>query len=240
MRHIEKPLNSTARSILDDAKRWMSDKHLSKTYSNFTQKAKLNDELRKEQKYICCYCQQRITQGNHSLGSHNEHFYPEDQYVDNQLDYENIFACCNRTQGFQKRFQYCGEYKSNTIIDTNLLLDVNCSQYFKYNSNGEILPSGPMNVYDDVIRNRERLTEQQTKALAMIEALNLNEEHLKNRRKEIIDDIFAKEYAFTIEQLHHKIQVLHNEQNEYIEFVDLIIYYLQVLIRIKSHKQNRL
>ena len=244
MRYIAKPNNSVARSLLTKAKEEMSKAGISLIYDHFNDKEELNNELRKEQKCICCYCQQRIEhfQGNNNTGSHNEHFFPEHHplYKDKQLEYENIFACCNRTKGLAKRFQHCGEYKADVVIGTNLLLDADCSQHFKYNSNGEILPNCSMSSYEEVLANRAILTDIQNKALAMIEGLNLNEDNLKKRRKSIIDDIFASAETLTIDRMQHKIQVFHNEPNEYVEFVDMIIYYLHYLINVKQHKPIRL
>ena len=43
-------------------------------YNEFNYKPKLNDDLREDQHYICCYCQQIIThyQGDKDGGSNNE------------------------------------------------------------------------------------------------------------------------------------------------------------------------
>jgi hypothetical protein len=45
----------------------------------FTGKKELNDLLRTEQKYICCYCQQRVGKfkQNNNGNSHNEHLVPQ-------------------------------------------------------------------------------------------------------------------------------------------------------------------
>ena len=241
MRYIAKSNNSDAFVLLEKAKQEMRNAGISCLYNHFNEKENLNNILRREQKQICCYCQQRIEhyQGISLTGSHNEHFFPETHFEKKQLDNDNIFACCNRTKGYEKRFQYCGEYKADNIIEVNLLLDEECSRYFKYNVNGEILPNSSIyNSYDEFIQHRELLTSDQSKALSMIEGLNLNEKDLKFRRKNIISDLFESAKFLSTHKIQHKILVLHNEQERYIEFVDLVIYYLHIILNLKNKNNS--
>ena len=93
-------------------------------YNDFDRKSDLNELLREDQHHICCYCQQKIThfQGSKNGGSHNEHLVPENGSYGSfalQLDYENLFACCNTTFGMgkkEKSKRHCGDAKAHLPI----------------------------------------------------------------------------------------------------------------------------
>lgn len=107
MRYIHKSRNSQARTLLNKACRNLRNSGVKVIYDNFSDKKKLNNFLRAEQKNICCYCQRRIDhfQGDNEFGSHNEHFEPEggpNARIDLQLSYENIYACCNKSKGLKR------------------------------------------------------------------------------------------------------------------------------------------
>ena len=174
MRYIPKPDYSSALTLLEDAQKKMREAGISELYEHFHEKEQLNSILREEQKLICCYCQRRIDhfQGDNERGSHNEHFEPENgdnARTDLQLDYKNLYACCNASKGFEKRLQHCGEHKGSDVINRNFLAMRDCSEYFKYNTNGEILPQCSMNSFKEICEHRESLTDIQRDALQMIE-----------------------------------------------------------------------
>lgn len=237
MRYIDKPQNSPARQILDNQRAWMRREGLEEKYDNLgsivnvegeneSVKKILNDQLRHEQGRICCYCQQRILQhnGDNATGSHNEHFYPEDTNVPLQLDYENLYACCNRSKGFEKRLQHCGEHKHNTQINTNLLRQRNCSDYFKYNVNGEILPVGPWTSTKEIPAT-DQLTPNQKIAMEYISVLNLNLDTLVHMRKSVIDDTLLMVGTMDKQRINTMVQNLNINKSEHPEFVDMIIYF---------------
>ena len=133
MRYIPKHQHSKAQVLLNKARVSMRQAGISETYDHFHEKKQLNDILRKEQKHICCYCQRRILQGKDNEGSHNEHFEPEGgshARVDLQLEYHNLYACCNASKGFEKRLQHCGEHKGDAGINHNFLRMHDCADYF--------------------------------------------------------------------------------------------------------------
>lgn len=238
MRNIPKPKCSEARTLLDNARKDMQKAGISETYDKFRDKEKLNDILRKEQKNICCYCQRRINhfQGMNEQGSHNEHFFPEkgkDARMDLQLEYENIFACCNISKGFERRLQHCGEHKGSEKINRNFLTMNNCSDYFKYNTNGEILPQCSMNSYEEVCLHRDKLTNIQQEALQMIEVLNLNADSLKDFRRNVQADLFKIVLGKSKNQLEHIIRVWNTELNEYVQLIDMVLYYLKIFAKNK-------
>ncbi len=232
MRYISKSNSSAARTLLLTAREWMQHAQLHELYENFVEKRTLNEILREEQKKICCYCQRRIDhfQGVNERGSHNEHFEPEggeNARIDLQLDYENLYACCNASRGFEKRLQHCGEHKGSNTIHSNFLRMRDCSDYFKYNTNGEILPQCSMNSYEEVCQHRSMLTPVQQDALQMIEVLNLNVESLIEFRKGIQTDIFKFVLNKSRQQLEHKAQLLNTEQREYVQLVDMVLFFLK-------------
>lgn len=235
MRYIPKLANSPARQLLDNAKEEMKKAGISILYENFNDKKNLNDLLRDEQKRICCYCQKRIDhfQGANISGSHNEHFEPEngpDGRADLQMEYENIYACCNTTKGYEKRLQHCGEHKDKLKINRNFLLMRNCSDYFKYNVNGEILPTCPYNSYNDVLNNRTSLTSIQLDSLQMIEVLNLNVASLTTFRKEVLSDVMNYLKDKTAGQVAGKIQILNNEKMTFVPMIDMVLYFLKLFV----------
>ena len=219
-------------TLLEDARKKMQEAGISELYEHFYEKEQLNSILREEQKQICCYCQRRIDhfQGENECGSHNEHFEPENgdnARPDLQLDYYNLFACCNLSKGFEKHRQHCGEHKGCNVINRNFLALRNCSDYFKYNANGEILPQCSMNSYKDICKHRESLNEMQRDALQMIEVLNLNVKSLTDFRKNVQTDIFKYALNKSPKQLESKVQLLNTERKEYVQLVDMVLYFLK-------------
>lgn len=235
MRYIPKPNYSSAKSLLDDARMSMRKIGLNELYCNFSEKEQLNSLLREEQKEICCYCQRRIDHyhGNIASGSHNEHFYPEggdNARVGLQLDYSNIYACCNSSRRYEYRMQHCGEYKGDKLIKTNFLQLKNCSDFFKYTINGEILPQCPYNSYEDVLKNRNKLTSVQQDALEMIECLNLNVVSLRKFRVNVLSDLFLYAKNRTSHQLIYKAQLINTERRRYLPLVDMLLFFLKKLV----------
>jgi len=241
MRYIDKPQTSPARQLLDEQREWMQREGLEEKYDNLgsivnaegenvSVKKILNDHLRREQGCICCYCQQRILQhnGENATGSHNEHFYPEDTNIPLQLDYENLYACCNRSKGMENRLQHCGEHKHNTQINTNILRQHNCSDYFKYNVNGEILPVGPWSTVGE-IPTSENLSPEQQLAVEYISVLNLNVDSLVDIRRKVIDDTIAMIEHLDKQRINTMVQTLNSNKSDYPEFVDMIIYFCKRL-----------
>ena len=233
MRYIPKPDNSSALTLLEDARKKMQEAGISELYEHFHEKEQLNSILREEQKQICCYCQRRIDhfQGDNERGSHNEHFEPENgdnARTDLQLDYKNLYACCNTSKGFEKRLQHCGEHKGSDVINRNFLAMRDCSEYFKYNTNGEILPQCSMNSFKEICEHRESLTDIQRDALQMIEVLNLNVDSLTEFRRNVQADVFKFALNKSQKQLEYKAQLLNTERKEYVQMVDMVLFFLKV------------
>ncbi|MDI9634261.1 TIGR02646 family protein [Geitlerinema splendidum] len=135
-------------------------------------KIDLHDTLLKEQGYLCCYCEMRVTRSN----SHIEHFKPRTSYPDLSLNYSNLLASCQRERE-PKEPQHCGVKKEDWYDEQLMVSPViaNCGDFFRYTGFGEILPT------DD-------LPKQQA-ATATIKQLELNLGKLQNMRREAINGI---------------------------------------------------
>ena len=143
---------------------------------------KLKENLIKEQGKICCYCMGRIDMDT----AHIEHFWPKgvSQYADRDLDYNNLFACCEGKRVTQKDAdllvtwdEHCG-HKKEDWYDENMIMptDYRIEDLFTYYDNGEIHPIG-----------RKTTTNIASK---MKSALGLDSFHLKRNRKEAIDQMY--------------------------------------------------
>jgi len=161
----------------------------------------LNDSLLKEQGYLCCYCMEEI-----SLKSlRREHFLPQSRFKTEELNYFNIFAACNFSNGLPPEQQHCDIKKGNLLIP-KYLLDSKCSDYFRYNRSGEILPYGDFKRYKDYDDNFHKLNAEQKAVLSTIEILNLNAERLKTKRQNFILPLIQSINGFSKEQIKQKIE----------------------------------
>ena len=127
------------------------------------EKQQLKEALLHEQKYLCCYCCNRISDDS----SHIEHFVPQSKDSGLSLEYSNLHASCQGENGDMK---HCGHAKGNDYDKALLIspLDKNCEKRFAYSVNGKIEPSD--------------LSDQG--AEYTIKLLALNDERLKKAREE--------------------------------------------------------
>lgn len=130
----------------------------------------LKKSLLEEQKFICCYCECRISDAN----SHIEHFRPKDlsQFPEFQLEYDNLFASCTKLPTGSPD-EHCGHKKSN-FFSTDLVspLEADCSSHFTYKMDGSI----------GWCDERGRVT---------VQKLHLDSALLDCQRKNLIDDFLS-------------------------------------------------
>jgi uncharacterized protein (TIGR02646 family) len=228
MRYIQK---GAVPQIMSD---WIADKNSRNEaliYNSFTGKKELNDLLRTEQKYICCYCQQRVVKfkQNNNGNSHNEHLVPQRGVNGNatlQMVYTNIYASCSFSEGQEPSSQYCGIAKGDKLIHS-FIQDVNCSSYFKYNSNGEIIPNSAIyNSYKEFITNEPTLGVDEKRALETIRVLNLNVSFLVEERKKMQTRLFKVLNVLPLARVQLKIQQFNNDQRFY-PYIDMLLYYMK-------------
>lgn len=163
------------------------------TFGGKGNKAALNEILRAEQHYICCYCQRQIDHylGDKDTGAHNEHLNPQnldpgDGSID--LDYNNIYACCIVSQGMKKHSQHCGESKKNILIEGSIT-KLDCERRFRYNLVGEILPAGEYLNWNEYLVDYKNLPKEVQLLVDEIKTLNLNCNSLVSERKKVIDSL---------------------------------------------------
>ena len=99
----------------------------------------IHASLMKEQGYICCYCEGRISKDD----SHIEHFRPisSNEYSHLQLDYVNLYCSCQRELAPGEP-RHCG-YLKGSWFDEDLLISPlvpDCEGRFKFTANGDIFP----------------------------------------------------------------------------------------------------
>ena len=100
-------------------------------------KSVIHESLMKEQGFICCYCESRITMDD----SHVEHFHPRNRYRDLQLDYMNLLCSCLREQAPGEP-DHCGHRKASWFDEELLIspLQKDCERRFSFTPSGEIHP----------------------------------------------------------------------------------------------------
>lgn len=101
-------------------------------------KADVKVALTKEQGYICCYCERRLT----DLDSHIEHFQPQNNQDVDPLDYKNMLCSCQRQmeKGEPRR---CGNLKGNWFNKELLVspFELKCEARFAFTGDGLIKPA---------------------------------------------------------------------------------------------------
>ncbi len=139
------------------------------------EKNQLKGALLSEQHYLCCYCCGRIEIGPHC---HIEHLKPRELFEANELDFNNLLACCmGETEDPPPDHKHCGHYKRNWY-DENLFLSPltqKAERAFAYIASGEISAIGDIST---------ALPAEQT-----INHLNLNCKNLIARRHAAISAV---------------------------------------------------
>lgn len=168
----------------------------------------LKEALIGEQKQICCYCCNRISNKN----SHIEHFRPKGtrDYKELSLEYTNLHASC---QGDHGDGRHCGHAKGKCFEESLMIspLDEYCSSRFAFKVNGEIYAA------DD----------KDEGAVYTIRTLALNDNRLKRAREEamwVSEALMPK----TEEERAQLIQTYrHPADGAYAPFLDAILYQLE-------------
>lgn len=130
--------------------------------TNHPIKQAVKTSLLAEQKYIFCYCENRINSQN----SHIEHLLPQSICPQKQLDYSNLLASCEA----DGRKAHCGHKKAHHLLPITPLDSVESSQHFIFPADGNIYPRPENN-------NAAEIT---------ISILGLNAKRLVNMRKAVI------------------------------------------------------
>ncbi len=207
-------------------------------YYGFTDTGQLlKKALLEEQKYICAYCNRRISfkpnSDNNKPMIEVEHVIPQnpqDYKIQEQvnkkhldLDYLNMVGVCNGTFGI---FEHCDKSKKDQLLKKVNPLNNNCESLIKYNSNGDILPI----IEDNGIELDLKL-------------LNLNDDNLINcRRDAIYEELknFIKLYPkkdWTKKLFQKRIDELkQGKKGKYEPFIQIRIWYWQNKMKLSRYK----
>ena len=144
----------------------------------------LKAQLLTEQKNLCCYCQQKISNSSSTI----EHFLPQSQFKLHEVDYLNLHLACNCSRGLKGEHRYCDVSKGNQLV-VNAILHPECESFFRF-ANGEILPNDfTFKNFNEFKKNIAKLSVQNQAIVHMIAVLNLNSNDLVTKRKKTIKDL---------------------------------------------------
>ena len=203
-------------------------------YNDFNRTSELRNILCCDQHHVCCYCQRAVR------GFRIEHLYPEngpDQDLSKalQLDYYNLFASCIDTTCQPKNLQCCDVAKGNQVIK-DFIKQPSCSDLFRYNLQGEILPYGDLHSWKEY-KECTSLTGTELEAKNAIEILNLNCPTLVNKRKECIDLLYKSLPSKSKEEWFEKIEEWISS-DIYPDFIDLRIKHIYAYFRREEQNQD--
>ena len=239
MRYIRKQSEPEVMKVWKEAQK---KENLPVRYDLFPYKKALNEIFRSEQHGICCYCQRRMDHYQSPLekGSHNEHLYPENRVNDTlslarQMDYDNIFACCIDSRGQEPSKQYCGEAKGNRLIP-ELIKDTHCSDYFRYNNLGEIIPNGEYLQWAEYVEHSGSLIGKIADAYECIRTLNLNATALILFRNEVRERFITMAKGFDVARLREFVKSYQSAPT-YQELLDMKLQLMQQRIAVLEGKE---
>lgn len=182
-------------------------------------KSTLRQSLASEQGFVCAYCMRRIEAN--STGMKIEHVISRSDQVHNgpslQLDYRNLFGCCDGNSGSPHSAQHCDTYKGAQSVLINLASVRTTEELeIKYMSNGTILSS-------------------RSDVQGLIEMLNLNGEahHLRANRAGVIKSLQRQFSGATGPVTKSRIRDLLNRWNKrdgkgrYQENFGVAVYFLE-------------
>jgi uncharacterized protein (TIGR02646 family) len=143
------------------------------------EKQEVHQSLVREQYFVCCYCGRRIGLS----GSHIEHFRPQGECSDLDLDYSNVHASCVRAtpRGLPL---HCGHAKGGQLDEALLIspLDHQCEQRFEYKLDGGITSSNPPD----------------QPATYMISLLKLDIPLLRSYRQQVLIGVFDAQFILNV------------------------------------------
>jgi uncharacterized protein (TIGR02646 family) len=151
------------------------------TYEGLPQdvKEEVRERLAREQGFLCCYCMQRITPNPD--GMKIEHWAPQSQSSERQLDWKNLLGACKGGEGSPLAEQHCDSHKGNTPIRVNPL-EERCERLLRFLADGTIESDDPAVQID------------------LSQTLNLNYARLRNNRKAVLDafrEFMQRKYSGT-------------------------------------------
>ena len=135
----------------------------------------LEKQLLLDAKYTCCFCQDEIIGKSYLL----EHFLPQSLYKNNEVDYYNLFLCCNNKD-------QCSDKKGNYIIP-KFITHPKCETFFRFTWSGEVLPKCSFASLEHCREGLSTLDDIQLEAYSTVNILNLNRKKLVDARLEVMN-----------------------------------------------------
>lgn len=157
-----------------------TDAEATRRWSSFLHKQNVGQHLSDEQYGLCAYSE--VCPDVFGLGTHIEHVQPKSQYPNRTFDYHNLVMNALSSEDLKtlvKDQQFSGHAKGASY-DRDLFispLQIDCSKYFVYISDGRVIPSMKLNGIETM------------HAEYTIKLLNLNCHYLVNQREKWIDEL---------------------------------------------------
>lgn len=179
---------------------------------NFTAvKEKIRQSLLEEQGFLCAYCMRRIEIKLMKI----EHWACQHSYQNQQLNYNNLLACCKGYEGEQPRMQTCDTKKrGNDIKFSPSDPTHNINDIIVYHLNGKIVSTDPE--FD----------------MELNQHLNLNTSRLKSNREQVLQTIQTKLNEKKGKRTQNEIRnllsfVQQKKDGKYSEYYGVAVSYLQ-------------
>ncbi|NUN99011.1 MAG: hypothetical protein HUU01_00190 [Saprospiraceae bacterium] len=209
-----------------------SGENSDRTYESAFEELRIS--LVKEQRSVCCYCQQKIAFKSAETGKllmKTEHFLPKKgkhAVPDKQLDYGNLLAVCFGNSDTEQE-KHCDSHKLGNILQAipnpseGKQKDFRPFLKYKVQINQQEVLVLPM-------RNDERLEDDINKVL------NLNEQSLRSKRfsawESVSRLIKKKDGTFKVQRIRELLEIYTPaEQKEYMPFCDFITSWLREHLR---------
>lgn len=172
--------------------------------SNHTLKQAVKASLLAEQKYICCYCENRVD----AKTSHIEHLLPQSIHPQKQLDYSNLLASCEA----DGKKTHCGHKKAQQLLPITPLDSEDPSQHFIFAADGNIYPR----------------SENNNAANSTLSILGLNAKRLVTMRNTVIST-FMNLLINSPEERQQTLDAVSPSCDKYCEFYSAIRYQIDQL-----------
>jgi len=141
-------------------------------YQGYSDKDTLRNSLVNEQRGLCCYCLSRIRAEYNTMKI--EHWHSQRRYGTEQLDYSNLLGACKGNEGKLGRDQHCDTFKGERDLSLNPVNQLHrVGELTRFGVDGRISSNDPVFA-----------TELDT-------VLNLNQRHLVNNRRAVLDAFTA-------------------------------------------------
>lgn len=184
----------------------------------------LKTSLLLEQKSLCCYCQQVISNGSSTI----EHFLPQAKFKLHEVEYLNLHLVCVCSRGLKGIKRYCDISKGNFLI-VNAILHPDCESFFRYTKTGEILPKDTsFKNFTEFKNNLSKLTLVNQGLVHMLDVLNLNSDDLKTKRIKQTNDILKIIRSLNTRAKVDAYFVKEKAKLKSIRFPSLVKYYLKL------------